>query len=75
MTDTTATQAKRRPDLTAWFVPDRENPYWTAIGAAWAHQDGEGFRIRLDLLPNTPGDIVLRKRKPKEATPAEAAGA
>lgn len=72
MTDTTP---KKRPDFTAYFVPDRENPYWTAIGAAWQHQDGEGFSIRLDLLPNAPGDIVLRKRKPKEATPAEEAGA
>lgn len=70
MTDTTQTKGKR-PDLTAYFVPDRENAYWTQIGGAWKHSDGEGFSIRLDLLPNAPGDIVLRKRKPKEAAPAE----
>lgn len=75
MTDTTANAGKKRPDLTAYFVPERDNPYWTQIGAAWKHQDGEGFTIRLDLLPNASGDIVLRKRKPKEATPAEEAGA
>ncbi|MCW6512029.1 hypothetical protein [Lichenifustis flavocetrariae] len=62
--------------MTVYFVPDRENPYWTPIGAAGAHSDGEGFSLRLDLLPNTPGNIQLRKRKPKEeAVPAEEAGA
>lgn len=66
---------KKRPDMTVYFVPERENPYWTQIGAAWQHGDGEGFSIRLDLLPNSPGRIELRKRKPKEATPAEEAGA
>lgn len=68
MTDT----AKKRPDFDAYFVPDRENPYWTKIGAAWAHNDGNGFNIRFDLLPNSPGDIVLRVAKPNDAEGAEA---
>lgn len=61
MTDTT--KAKRRPDFTAYFVPDRENASWVAIGAAWAHRDGEGFSLKLDLLPNTAGRFVLRSIK------------
>ena len=53
-------------------MPDRENPYWTKIGAAWAHNDGNGFNLRFDLLPNSPGDIVLRVAKPKDAQGDEA---
>lgn len=60
MTDTTK---KRRPDFTAYFVPDRENANWVPIGAAWSHRDGEGFSLKLDLLPNTAGSFVLRSAK------------
>ena len=65
MTDTT--KAKRRPDFTAYFVPDRENANWVPIGAAWAHRDGEGFSLKLDLLPNTAGRFVLRSAKTEAA--------
>lgn len=46
--------------------------YWRAIGAAWAHEDGEGFSVKLDYLPLINGaQIVLRKPKADEAeTPA-----
>jgi hypothetical protein len=49
--------------------------YWRAIGAAWAHEDGEGFSLKLDFLPlNKDAQIVLRKPKAEEAeAPAEAA--
>lgn len=52
----------RLPDLIAHFVPERDGAPWMPIGAAWQHKDGEGFTIRLDLLPNVPGDILLRTR-------------
>ena len=39
--------------------------FWTKIGAAWPHKDGEGFSIAVDLVPLT-GRIVLRKREEKE---------
>ena len=68
MTDTT--KAKRRPDFTAYFVPDRENAGWVAIGAAWSHADGEGFSLKLDLLPNTAGRFVLRSGKAAAAKEA-----
>ena len=42
--------------------------YWRAIGAAWAHEDGEGFSLKLDYLPLISGaQIVLRKPKADEA--------
>ena len=61
MSDET-TNAKKRPDYIAWFAPERDAP-WTRIGAAWAHDDGQGLSLKLDLLPNAPGGIVLRKPK------------
>ena len=61
MTDTT----KKRPDMAIYFVPERENAHWVQIGAAWQHRDGDGFALRFDLMPSSPGDIVLRKPKAK----------
>ena len=63
--------AKKRPELTAYFVADREKAIWIPIGAAWAHSDGEGFNVKLDLMPNAPGRIVLRKPKSEPAQDAE----
>ncbi len=65
MTDA-PTKTKKRPDYTAYFVPERETAPWVSIGAAWGHQDGEGFNLKLDLIPNSPGRIVLRKPKAEE---------
>jgi hypothetical protein len=42
------------------------------IGAAWSHSDGDGFNLKLDLLPNTPGRLVLRKPKSETAEHDEA---
>lgn len=36
---------------------------WNRIGAAWMHQDGEGFSITLNAIPTT-GNIVMRKYDP-----------
>ena len=63
----TSTKTGKRPDFTAYFVPDRENASWVPIGAAWSHRDGEGFNLRLDLIPNTAGRFVLRTVKAKAA--------
>jgi hypothetical protein len=42
--------------------------FWSAIGAAWAHKDGDGFSLKLDYLPLIPGaPIVLRNLKAEEA--------
>lgn len=53
----------KRPDYTVYFIQDREGCPWTTIGAAWSHNDGEGFNLKLDLLPNVAGRIVLRTIK------------
>jgi len=54
----------------AYTVIKREgqDDFWLAIGAAFAHQDGDGFNIVLQALP-IDGKIVLRQ--PKEDQPDE----
>ena len=36
--------------------------FWTKIGAAWPHEDGEGFNIQLTAMPLN-GRLVVRKPK------------
>ncbi len=45
-----------------------KNARWIEIGAAWANRDGEGFSIRLDVVP-LDGHIVMRAPKAKEGGP------
>jgi len=66
---------KNTPAYVAYFVPERENPSWMRIGAAWLHKDGEGLALQLDLVPASPGRIVLRTYKPKEQESETEAGA
>lgn len=40
--------------------------FWTAIGAAWAHPDGRGLSLTLELLPLAGQRIVLRVNVPRE---------
>ena len=40
-----------------------ERNFWQPIGAAWAHGDGEGFNVKLDLLPFNGAEIVIRNPK------------
>ena len=57
--------AKKLPVYIAYTVsahdPD-DKGFWTQIGAAWQHDDGEGFNLKLNALP-IDGQIVLRTRK------------
>lgn len=41
-----------------------ETAFWTKVGAAWKHSDGDGFNISLTAVPLT-GRLVLRTRKEK----------
>ncbi len=45
----------------AYHVRDREgaSSFWTRIGAAWAHADGKGSNLQLEVVP-LDGRIVLR---------------
>jgi len=54
----------------AYTVIKREgkDDFWLAIGAAFAHEDGDGFNIVLQALP-IDGKIVLRL--PRDDQPEE----
>lgn len=48
-----------------------ERGFWTRIGSAFPHQDGEGFNLRLDALPLDGKLVILPpKEEPAEAVPA-----
>jgi hypothetical protein len=63
MSDNTETKtAGKAPTHIAYHVRDRgegKKGFWTRIGAAWAHSDGKGFNIQLDVAP-LDGSITLR---------------
>jgi hypothetical protein len=46
---------------------DDKDDYWLNVGAAYPHEDGEGFNLLLNALP-VDGKLVLRtyKDKPEE---------
>ena len=61
----------KMPALVAFHVtpaPKGQQPILTPIGAAMAHDDGEGYTLQLNLIPTTGGRIVLRVPKAKKAT-------
>lgn len=53
--------ASKAPSHVAYQVRDREGGkgFWTRIGSAWAHADGNGFNVQLESVP-LDGRIVLR---------------
>ena len=63
-----------RPDFRAFTVIKRgegQDDFWLLIGAAFAHQSGEGFNLILQALPLPDRDgqckIVLRPPKDDDA--------
>lgn len=60
----------RRPSHIAYWIRDRENQKgeWHPIGVAWAHADGKGFNLLLDLQPRD-GRVTLRVLEEKEEQP------
>lgn len=34
--------------------------YWTKIGAAWPHEDGKGFSLKMDFYPAAGQSLRLR---------------
>jgi hypothetical protein len=56
--------ANQQPAYRAYTVIKREGAedFWLAIGAAFMHQDGDGYNIVLQALP-IDGKIVLRLPK------------
>ncbi len=52
-----------KPDYAVYVVEgEGDKAHWTKIGAAWAHNDREGFNIQLTALPLT-GRVTVRKPK------------
>jgi hypothetical protein len=69
MTSTNSTAGGNSPALVAYHVPNRRNAPWIKIGAAWPHKDGEGYRLRIELLPlevMTSGELTIQLRVPKD---------
>ena len=58
--------ANQQPSYQAYAVVKREgqDDFWLNIGAAFMHQDGDGYNIVLQALPIN-GKIVLRLPKDK----------
>lgn len=56
----------------AFTVVKREgaDDFWLPIGAAFPHQDGEGFNLVLQALP-IDGRVVLRTPKDEGSEPAK----
>jgi hypothetical protein len=65
--------ANQQPSFRAYTVVKREGQedFWLAIGAAFMHQDGDGYNVVLQALP-IDGKIVLRQPKDDQsAQPAQ----
>ncbi len=60
-TKTTETTGSKAPSHVVYHVRDREGQkgFWTRIGSAWSHNDGQGYSIQLECLP-IDGRITLR---------------
>jgi hypothetical protein len=59
-----------KPTHRAYAVTTKdERKFWREIGALWAHSDGEGFTLKLDLLPLNPGRpfFVRARRKTRKS--------
>ena len=56
--------ANQQPAYRAYTVVKREgqDDFWLAIGAAFMHQDGDGYNLVLQALP-IDGKVVLRLPK------------
>jgi hypothetical protein len=64
----------QQPTHQAYTVVKREgqDDFWLNIGAAFMHQDGDGYNVILQALPIN-GKIVLRlpKAQPEETPPKQ----
>ena len=56
-----AEPASKAPTHVAYHVRnvDGKKSFWTRIGSAWAHADGKGFNLQVEMVP-LDGRISLR---------------
>jgi hypothetical protein len=56
------TEISKRPMHRVYAVTKNgDKSFWTEIGAAWSHQDGKGFNVKLDYLPLNGAEVVIRE--------------
>jgi hypothetical protein len=62
----------RKPTHLAYWVKDRENHKgdWHPIGVGWAHGDGKGLTLSLDLQPRD-GRITVRLLEERPSEPEQ----
>jgi hypothetical protein len=64
----TTSSTKTRPTHRVYAVTKSgEGKFWQPIGAMWAHADAQGFNLRIDYLPLTDAEIVVRVAGDKQA--------
>ena len=52
----------KQPTHRAYYVAGEDDKaFWHEIGAAWPHGDGNGFNLKLVLLPPAGATITIRK--------------
>jgi hypothetical protein len=62
--DTIMNTTAKQPSHKVYAVTKgNKRNFWREIGAAWAHADGEGFNLKLDMLPLNGAEIIIRKPK------------
>jgi hypothetical protein len=61
-TKTNETTSSKLPSHIVYHIREVEGrkPFWTRIGSAWAHADGNGFSVQLEGLVPLDGRITLR---------------
>jgi hypothetical protein len=67
-TNTETKPAGNAPSHIVYHVRDRgegQKSFWTRIGSAWAHKDGKGFNVQLDVAP-LDGRLSLRVESEKK---------
>jgi hypothetical protein len=59
----------KRPTHRVYAVTERDGAkaFWTAIGAAWPHRDGQGYSVELSAIPHANARIVIRMAREARA--------
>lgn len=54
----------KKPDFVAYNVNTAKDGkgHWNRIGAAWKHNDGQGYEVQLESLP-VDGRVTLREMR------------
>jgi hypothetical protein len=62
-------QPAKRPTHRVYAVTERgeAKAFWTAIGAAWPHRDGQGYNVELSCIPHANARIVIRMAREARA--------